>query len=259
MHPIKIVFFDIDGTLIDMQTKRITPATLDTLRRLRAGGVKICLATGRSPVTLPEIPGIAFDAYITFNGSLCYTETDTIFSQPIAPGDVRTLVRNADALGRPVAVATRYKLAANGADEDLRDYFAIANEVPPIVQDFDALCETQQIYQLMLGCRKKDYPAVLQGAHGAKIAAWWDRAVDVIPAGGGKGIGIQKTLAYFGLTAAQAAAFGDGNNDCEMLDAVGMGVAMGNASPELKARADAVCGDVAQDGIYRFCVENQWI
>ena len=64
---------------------------------------------------------------------------------------------------------------------------------------------------------------------------------------------------YFGLTAAQAAAFGDGNNDCEMLDAVGMGVAMGNASRELKARADAVCGDVAQDGIYRFCVENQWI
>ena len=152
---------------------------------------------------------------------------------------MRTLVRNADALGRPVAVATRYELAANGADEDLREYFAIANEVPRIVQDFDALCETQQIYQLMLGCRKKDYPAVLQGAHGAKIAAWWDRAVDVIPAGGGKGIGIQKTLAYFGLTPAQAAAFGDGNNDCEMLDAVGMGVAMGNASPELKARADA--------------------
>ena len=80
MHPIKIVFFDIDGTLIDMQTKRITPATLETLRRLRAGGVKICLATGRSPITLPDIPDVKFDAYLTFNGSLCYTETETIFS-----------------------------------------------------------------------------------------------------------------------------------------------------------------------------------
>ena len=256
MHPIKIVFFDIDGTLIDMQTKRITPATLDTLRRLRAGGVKICLATGRSPVTLPEIPGIAFDAYITFNGSLCYTETDTIFSQPIAPGDVRTLVRNADALGRPVAVATRYKLAANGADEDLRDYFAIANEVPPIVQDFDALCETQQIYQLMLGCREKDYPALLDGVPGAKIAAWWDRAVDVIPAAGGKGTGVEKTLAHFHLDRAQAMAFGDGGNDLEMFGAVGLGVAMENASPALKAAAGDVCGHAARDGVYHYLKDH---
>lgn len=259
MNPIKIVFFDIDGTLIDMQTKRITPATLETLRRLRAGGVKICLATGRSPITLPDIPDVKFDAYLTFNGSLCYTETETIFSNPLAPDDVRTLVRNATALGRPVAAAMRDELAANGADQDLTDYFAIANEVPRIVPDFDDLCHTKDIYQVMLGCRAADYEAVLQGAHGAKIAAWWDRAVDVIPAGGGKGIGIQKTLAYFGLTPAQAAAFGDGNNDCEMLDAVGLGVAMGNASSELKARADAVCGDVAQDGVYRYCLEQHWI
>lgn len=49
--------FDIDGTLIDMQSKRITEKTLEALQRLRAGGVKICLATGRSPVALPVFPG----------------------------------------------------------------------------------------------------------------------------------------------------------------------------------------------------------
>lgn len=54
------------------------------------------------------------------------------------------------------------------------------------------------------GCRPKDYPALLDGAPGAKIAAWWDRAVDVIPAGGGKGIGIEKMLAYYGLDKAEA-------------------------------------------------------
>ena len=53
----KIAFFDIDGTLIDIQSKRITEKTLEALRRLRAGGVKICLATGRSPVALPVFPG----------------------------------------------------------------------------------------------------------------------------------------------------------------------------------------------------------
>ena len=50
-------FFDIAGTLVDIQSKRITEKTLEALQRLRAGGVKICLATGRSPVALPVFPG----------------------------------------------------------------------------------------------------------------------------------------------------------------------------------------------------------
>ncbi len=55
--------------------------------------------------------------------------------------------------------------------------------------------------------------------------------MDVIQADGGKGVGIQKVLAYYGLDKSQALAFGDGNNDLEMLEAVGTGVAMANASP----------------------------
>ena len=64
---------------------------------------------------------------------------------------------------------------------------------------------------------------------------------------------IEKLLAHYGLDRAQAIAFGDGNNDIEMLQAVGTGVAMANASAQLKAVADDVCGDVAEDGIYHYC------
>ncbi len=44
-------------------------------------------------------------------------------------------------------------------------------------------------------------------------------------------------LAYYGLDKSEAIAFGDGNNDIEMLEAVGWGLAMANASDELKAIA----------------------
>lgn len=47
MPQTKIVFFDIDGTLIDMQAKKITPKMLETLHRLQDRGIKICIATGR--------------------------------------------------------------------------------------------------------------------------------------------------------------------------------------------------------------------
>ena len=55
MPQTKIVFFDIDGTLIDMQAKKITPKMLETLHRLQDRGIKICIATGRSPMVLPKI------------------------------------------------------------------------------------------------------------------------------------------------------------------------------------------------------------
>ena len=53
-----------------------------------------------------------------------------------------------------------------------------------------------------------------------------------------------------------ALAFGDGNNDIEMLEAVGTGVAMANASDRLKSVATDICGHVANDGIYHYCLEK---
>lgn len=255
MPATKIIFFDIDGTLIDMQRKQISENTLKMLRQLQKNGIKICLATGRSPVALPKFEGIVFDAYLTFNGSLCYTETETISGNPIPTKDVRRIIRNAADLGRPVSVSTKDRLAANGVDEDLADYYAFAHLTLIPAADFEEVAK-QDVYQIELGCREKDYPTILQGVSGAKIAAWWDRAVDVIPADGGKGVGIRNVLRYFHLDKSAAMAFGDGNNDIEMLQSVGTGIAMENASLRLKEIADAVCGHVAQDGVYHYCIEN---
>ena len=252
----KIAFFDIDGTLIDIQSKRITEKTLEALQRLRAGGVKICLATGRSPVALPVFPGVEFDACLTFNGSLCYTAGgETIFSNPIAHEDVQKIIANGAAIGRPVCVSVRDRLAANGTDVDLTDYFAIAKMVVPITEEFDTVCR-EDVYQLMMGGRKDEYDAILRGMDGAKIAAWWDRAVDIIPASGGKGIAVERMLEFYGIDKSDSMAFGDGNNDIEMFRAVGTGVAMANASARLQAAATAHCRDVKEDGIYWYCVEN---
>lgn len=54
MEKIKIAFFDIDGTLIDFQAKQISQKMQETLMRLKANGILICLATGRSPLALPH-------------------------------------------------------------------------------------------------------------------------------------------------------------------------------------------------------------
>lgn len=257
MEKPRIIFFDIDGTLIDMQKKQVTPNTLAALQRLQENGIKLCIATGRAPMIVPlgQFPGVEFDALLTFNGSYCYDANGTIYANAISNRDVHTIIRNATALGRPLCLATSSRLACNGADQDLVDYFAIAKEPVVIAPDFDAVAEGE-VFQLMVGGRENEYARLMQDVQGAKIAAWWDRALDIIPADGGKGKGIRKVLEYYGLTPADAMAFGDGNNDIEMFGAVGRGVAMGNGSAELKAVAADVCGDVAEDGIYHYCLQH---
>lgn len=251
----KIIFFDIDGTLVDMQTKQISDRTIFALKCLKENGIRLCLATGRSPMALPQWDDVGFDAYLTFNGSLCYTNQETIFSNAISHEDVQKIITNATFLGRPVALATMDTLAANGFDEDLAQYYSFSHLTLVETPDFPFISQ-QEIYQIMMGCREPDHPAILSGTVGVKIAAWWDRAIDIIPASGGKGIGIQKILSHFGLCKADAMAFGDGNNDIEMLEAVGWGIAMGNASASLKAIADEICGDVKEDGVYQYCLAN---
>ena len=252
---IKIAFFDIDGTMIDMKKKVMSEKMIETLNRLKENGIIICVATGRSPMTLPKFEKIAFDAFLTFNGSLCYNQKETIFGNPIPAEDVRLLIRNAERMGRPLSLATKKELGANGMDQDLIDYYAIAELDVRTADDFEAFSR-EEIYQIMLGCREEEYEDLLVDVKGAKIAAWWDRAVDVIPADGGKGRGIASILAYYGFSKEEAIAFGDGNNDIEMLETVGLGVAMANASDRLKAVADEVCGHVAEDGIYHYCLEH---
>lgn len=255
MKDIKIIFFDIDGTLLDHSTGRISDKTVLALKLLRKRGIRLCIATGRPPASLPDFGELEFDVLCTTNGSLCYTPTETIFSQPIAPASVQKVIDNVTALGRPVSIAVRDRLSANGYEQDLADYYTTAGLVLTKDENFDAACR-EDVYQIMMGCREPDFPAIIKDVPDVKIAFSWSRAADVISTGGGKGNGIRKILEYYGLQASQALAFGDSFNDEDMFRTVGTGVAMGNATPGLKALATEICGSVSEDGIYHYCLDR---
>lgn len=72
---------------------------------------------------------------------------------------------------------------------------------------------------------------------------------DIIARGNSKSKGIDHVLEYYGIALKDTMAFGDGGNDIPMLGHAGIGVAMGNASDEVKAAADYVTTSVDEDGI----------
>ncbi len=252
---IKIVFFDVDGTLIELGTNAMTPNTLKMLHSLQEQGIKICISSGRSPVQMPELPGGSFDAYITFTGSYCFGPEGVIYSNPISSADVQQILRNAQELGRPVVAATDKEMSPNGVDENLYQYYAFAGEDIKTDPNFAEVIK-KPVYQIMVGCPENERQAIIKNTENARVAAWWDRACDVMPANGDKGKGIELVLKHFGLDRSQAMAFGDGDNDLEMFHAVDHPVAMGNGSDNLKKIAEAVCGRVDEDGIYHYMVEK---
>lgn len=255
-NKIKIAFFDIDGTLIDMNRKKISEKTVEALARLKENGVILCIATGRGPFGLPHFEGIEFDAFLTFNGSYCFQKQQDIFSNPILKEDAKQIIQNAAFINRPVSIATRNRLISNGTDCDLEEYYSFANMKVTVSDDFEKVLNEERIYQLLVSCRESERETLMKNVRQAKITSWWDGAVDIIPKDGGKGVGIERILSYYHLDRSEAIAFGDGNNDIEMLQTVGFGVAMENASEELKAVAADVCGHVKDEGIYDYCLEH---
>lgn len=170
--------------------------------------------------------------------------------------DVHTVIKNSTKVNRALSIATKDFIAANDADEELVAYFNVGGFKVNVADNFDELVRDHVVYQIMMSGTKEEYPMILEGVHDSKIAAWWDKAFDLIPKTGGKGIGVQAILDYYGFSNEEALAFGDGGNDIEMLQTVGTGVAMGNALDHVKAIADDVCGHVAEDGIYHYCLEK---
>ena len=73
--------------------------------------------------------------------------------------------------------------------------------------------------------------------------------LEITARGVNKGTGVAELMAYMGVSANAAVAFGDGGNDLPLAQAVGRFVAMGNADEELKAVADEVCPSVDKDGV----------
>lgn len=255
---IKMIFFDIDGTLIEMGKKQMTPRMEETLIQLKEKGILLCIATGRPLKEVPSFERVQFDAYLTFNGSYCCNQEEVIYANPILPEDVEQVLRNAANRQRYVALATLHEMGANGKDTNLEEYFAHANQIIEVAKDFDQL-RLQPVYQMMISASPDEYGSFTANTRNVTMTSWSTKAADIIPANGGKGAAVEKMLAYYGISPDEAMAFGDGKNDIELLQTVGMGVAMGNASDEVKRHADAVCLSVDQDGIYHYCKHQKLI
>ncbi|MDI9540063.1 MAG: Cof-type HAD-IIB family hydrolase [Bacillota bacterium] len=247
---IKIIFFDVDGTLKSFNNPGITEPVLHALQKLKEKGIKIFIATGRAPYAVPHFEGISFNGYLCYNGAYCYDEDSVLYSKPLDKKDLYQFIENAKKQNEPVIAAGKDEMCANGYGEKLNEYLSFAPLKYPSndLNYFNEFIEGD-IYQMMASGKPEKDEEFLKDCKHLKIARWWDHAFDLTSDSCSKSIAIQKVLEAYGFQREEAMAFGDGGNDLDMIEYVGLGVAMENASEEVKKAADYITDSVEDDGV----------
>lgn len=250
---VKIIFFDIDGTLLPFGKREFPDSVIESLTKLKERDIKIVVATGRPKATMKFVTELFdFDAYMTSNGQYCFDSSEhVIFAQEIPAEDLRTLAPYVEKYVIPCNVAEEESIFMSSMNQLTTGYYnRMKKSLPDIpVKNINEALD-KKIYQISPFVTAEDEYKIMSLMPHCKALRWHPIFCDIIHAAGGKGHGMKKISEYFGLEIADSIAFGDGGNDVEMFQTAGFGIAMGNSSPEVKEHAAYVTSDVDCDGVY---------
>lgn len=257
---LKLIALDIDGTLTD-DHKKITPNTRDALLAVQERGVRLALASARPTPGLYRTAGqLQLEQHqgilMAYNGGrIVHSSNGEVLSEiHMEEEHTRKLLRYLETL--PVTVilddgAQFYVTDARGFKVDyecknndmkcmevdnLADFLNFSPIKLLLSVDPDHIFEVQRT----IAAHLDEHLVVV------RTAAFY---LEIIPARINKGTGLCEICEHLGISPADAAAFGDSENDIPMLRAAGCGIAMGNAEAAVKSIADRVTLSNNEDGI----------
>ncbi|HEM5052291.1 TPA: HAD family hydrolase [Streptococcus suis] len=268
----KIIFLDVDGTLVDYHN-RIPESAIRAIRQARENGHLVYVCTGRSRAEMqPELWEIGLDGMIGGNGSYVEHQGQVIMHQLLSAEDSRAIVDWLHERGLEFYLESNNGLFASEnfrerARETLRIYSmnkgktaeeVATQEVEDVMHgmifdgqlyrnDLNKVSFVLDSYQNHLDS-KQAFPQLVANTWGGRgeSALFGDLGVKDID----KAHAISVLLDHLGASQADTIAFGDAKIDISMLDYCAVGVAMGNGGAEILAMADMITDDVEEDGLY---------
>jgi Cof subfamily protein (haloacid dehalogenase superfamily) len=245
---IKAAFFDVDGTLLSHKTKSVPESARQAVKQLRESGILCIVATGRQMQEMRKLPiaDMEFDGYITLNGQLVLDgQKRILFGTPLTGPAKAFCLRAFEEKLFPALLVEEEAVYLNFVDDRVRALqAAISSPIPPLGN-----YTNRDIYQVCAYLNPEDEVLLAPIAGDCVQTHWAFGGLDIIAKGGGKVTGIRRYLDLLGIAPEETIAFGDGENDIEMLRLAGIGVAMGNGEADVKNAADYVTADIDDDGI----------
>ena len=242
-----LVFFDLDGTLLNKKGQ-VDLEVIEAIQQLKDNGYEPLLATGRSPIEVSEvIQSTNIHSGIFMNGQVVIFKGETLIHHEIPKETIEGLLQFAKENHHGI---TCYNVNAFKMIESVpfakEAYEYIHTPAPDIIPTF---YKEEDINMLLLLSRDNNDEAYQQAFPELRFIRNFPYALDVITAGNSKATGIRALIHTLNTDSIMTYAFGDGANDLEMFQEVNFSIAMGNAIPLIKEKADYISIDHDKGGV----------
>ncbi|MEG0751842.1 MAG: Cof-type HAD-IIB family hydrolase [Oscillospiraceae bacterium] len=250
---------DLDGTLLD-DNNELSRGTVKAITAAREAGVYILPVSGRPYRSIaPVMDELRFsDNYaVAMAGSDIrkYPDGKSLHSVCLTARDMLKIYEFSLKLGITLQIfrvdGSYFFSEDNDYTAAYARYFGYEGKVADLTAlPFDDVCkcmlllEEERMGEVISSARSLLSPEL-------RVEPTWATIIDLYAAGGDKATALRYVAKKLGIPMCEVAAVGDEIVDIPMLDAAGLGIAMGNANEELKARGYAVVSDNAHDGVAR--------
>lgn len=249
----KIIFFDIDGTILGEESKTILPSTKKAIQKARENGHYAVINTGRTDLLVGKElkEGIGFDGYLLGCGTSIKFGGKDLFH--------RTIPRET---GKKIVKELRRCKIDGVLEGEQYDYIDKKENInfeffQKFIAGFSVPCKSWDDEEL---CFDKLFVYTTEESDLTGFQDVFDHEFDfidrekgfyeIIPKGFSKASAITYLVDYLGMSMENTAAIGDSNNDLTMLSCVNTSIAMGNSTKSILDMADYITSHVDEDGIF---------
>jgi Cof subfamily protein (haloacid dehalogenase superfamily) len=254
---IKLIVTDIDGTLLN-SSHELSERNIAALKAAHAQGIKIALATGKTPDAANFVrERIGIPAYGIYLQGMILVDTDgkTFSQQTIHPDNLRHIITYAEDRGFDMMAYSGSKIMARSITQLMRDLTEPYHEpLPQVAGPLQNILWTTPIHKLVALGEPRQVTALrwqLNTQLSGKVRlvqAGIPTMLEVLPLNGGKGNAMKTLIKELGIGAEHVLALGDAENDIDMLQMAGVGIAVSNAEEKVKAAAKHIVASNNDDG-----------
>ena len=230
----KALFLDMDGTTLNDQVE-IPKENLEAMKAALKAGHEIVVTTGRPTASTRKLleqwglDKIGCRYVISFNGGMVLDAIsgDIIYEKTIPVEWMKLVAHEAKQRGVYVHTYEGNHVLSGQDCEEYRSYVKRLRMEGRLVSDHEKL---------------EDFRKAMQDKFEGKLDLFFSNRqyLEIVPCGVSKGSALEAFCAKMGIPIANSVSAGDENNDISMIKSAGIGCAVANARPEVKAAADYV-------------------